>query len=136
MSVTAMVKQVQPLNFQPTILVVDDSEIVLEMTEEMLRSTGHDVRTCDTPIGVTLVAVREQPDLVLVDLEMASLGGDRVVAALKRGGRTAHIPVVIHSDRSVAELEAAVLKSGADGYIRKTSDARLLSRTIRQYLGE
>lgn len=121
-------------NVLPKILVVDDSEVVLEVTEYMLRSTGYDVVTCNTPIGVTLVAVREQPALVLVDLDMASMGGDRVVASLKASTRTANIPVLIHSDRDVLELEAAAHDSGADGYIRKTSDANLLCRYIRKHL--
>jgi DNA-binding response OmpR family regulator len=119
----------------PKILVVDDSEVVLEVTEYMLRSTGYEVVTCNTPIGVTLVAAREQPSLVLVDLDMASMGGDRVVASLKASMRTANIPVLIHSDREAPELEAATRNSGADGYIKKTADARALCRQIRAHLG-
>lgn len=128
-----MTKLTNPIQ-QPKILVVDDSEVVLEVTEYMLRSTGHDVVTCNTPIGVTLVAAREQPALILVDLDMASMGGDRVVASLKASMRTAEIPVLIHSDRATEELESAARRSGADGFIRKTSDAAALSRQIRAHL--
>jgi two-component system alkaline phosphatase synthesis response regulator PhoP len=128
-----MTKVTNPIQ-QPKILVVDDSEVVLEVTEYMLRSTGHDVVTCNTPIGVTLVAAREKPALILVDLDMASMGGDRVVTSLKASTRTAGIPVLIHSDRAAAELEAAAAKSGADGFIQKTSDAAVLSQQIQSHL--
>ena len=74
------------------ILIIDDSELVLAATRGMLESLGFLVVTVSSPIGAVLVAAEERPDLVLVDLSMASLSGDRVVSSLKRNARTSAIP--------------------------------------------
>lgn len=119
----------------PKVVVIDDSEIVLEATRHMLERAGLRVVTCASPIGAALIVSREQPDLVLVDLDMASMSGERVVAAIKNGPRTAKLAVYLFSDRRVPELTAAAARSGADGFIRKEGDANALMRSIRKALG-
>lgn len=114
------------------VMVVDDSELVLEVTKGMLRSAGFDVITCDSPIGAVLRVVQEKPDVVLVDLDMASMGGDRLILALKQGPRTAHIPVCLYTSQDPRIAQEAVRRSRADGFIAKGCDPLLLAHAVRR----
>lgn len=117
------------------ILVIDDSEIVLEATREMLKAGGFQVVTCDSPIGAGLLVVAEQPDLVLVDLNMASVGGERVVSSLKSGPRTGHIPVYLYTSAPASEVAAVLKRSRADGVIPKGGSGLDLATALRGVLG-
>lgn len=116
------------------VLVIDDSVIVLETTRMMLEDHGIEVVAVDTPIGAAMIVAREQPNLVLVDVNMASMSGDMVVEALRRGQRTKSTPVLLYSGRSAEELQETATRCGADGYIQKTDDETELMRQINFWL--
>ena len=53
-----------------TILVVDDSEVVLNVTRTLLEAVGYRVLTHSGPAGCVAVILQEKPDLVLIDVNM------------------------------------------------------------------
>jgi len=115
------------------ILVVDDSEICRELVKLLLQSRGYDVITLDSPFGFGAAVAREQPDLVLVDVNMPALhGGKLVEVALQKG--ILSCPIVFHSDRPARELQSLVLSTGASGFIPKTNDADELVSRVEEYL--
>lgn len=116
------------------IMVIDDSEIVLQATKAMLQEGGFDVVICDSPIGAALRVIQERPDLVLVDLDMASMPGDRVIASLKSGPRTARIPVFLYTGTNAEAARDIAKRSGADGLIEKTWDAMIFAQMVRRAL--
>ena len=115
------------------ILVVDDSEIVREMVSIELEERGFTVVVMESPLGFTSALKREQPDLVLMDVSMPALQGDKLVDLANRSG-TPGCPIVLHSDRPEAELQTLVKNCGASGYIRKTSDGNQLAASVDRYL--
>jgi CheY-like chemotaxis protein len=117
------------------ILVVDDSALILRMTSVMLEAHGFEVITCDSPVVAGLRAGTERPDLVLVDLDLGDVSGERVVAAIKNGPRTAHLRVYLYTATEVATLDETVRRSRADGVIPKGSDGAALARAVRRALG-
>jgi CheY-like chemotaxis protein len=126
----------QPARPARRILVVDDSQICLEATAMMLEDAGCTVVTVDSPFALSSALVREQPDLVLVDVTMPGLTGDKLVEITLRNRTGGRAPVIVlHSDRSEAELRALARSCGAAGFIRKTSDQQTLAREIDRYLG-
>src|SRR5688500_15479513 len=60
------------------VMMVDDSDVVLEAGRIVLEENGFDVVTLDNPLLVALAVRREQPDLVLLDVNMPALKGDAV----------------------------------------------------------
>lgn len=116
------------------VMVIDDSEIVLDATKAMLLEGGFDVVTCDSPIGAVLRVISERPDVILVDLDMASIPGDRVIASLKSGPRTARIPVCLYTGQDASTAREALKRSGADALIEKTWDALSLAQAVRRAL--
>ena len=118
---------------RPKILVVDDSELCLEVVRMQLEARGFYVTCMDSPIGFGAALQRERPDLALVDACMPALDGAKLIAIVRQHG-PACCPILLHSDRPEAELQRLVEASGADGYIVKTSDGARLERTIREKL--
>lgn len=117
------------------VLVVDDSDLILRLTSAMLQANGFDVTTCDSPAGVVLRVIAEQPDLVLVDLDLGDVTGDRVIASLKNSPRTAHVRACLYTAAEAPEVADAMRRSRADGIIAKSSDGAALARAVRKAIG-
>lgn len=115
------------------IMIVDDSEIVREMVKLMLEEGGFDVVAVDSPFGFNSAMKLHRPDLVLVDVAMPALKGDKLVEIARRNELHA-CPIVLFSDRPEAELQRLARASGASGYICKTNDATALLRAVAKYL--
>lgn len=118
----------------PKILVVDDSDLCRELTRMMLEEYGYEVVTLATGFGFSNTLGREKPDLVLLDVSMPALSGTSLVEVTK--SQKAHrCPMVLFSDRPVAELSVLAQKCGAAGFIPKTSSASTLVESVRRFLG-
>ncbi len=66
------------------ILIVDDSDLVLEIYKEVLESADFEVITRNTPFGTASIIATEKPNLVLIDLFMPALSGDKLVELLRK----------------------------------------------------
>jgi DNA-binding response OmpR family regulator len=119
---------------QRTILVIDDSEIVLEMTRFTLESAGYRVLTRDRAQGSIVAILNEQPDLVLLDVNMPSMSGDSIAEVLSRSGPARHTVIVLYSSLPANALRMKALATGAHGFIQKTSVQADLVRQVRALL--
>ncbi len=113
------------------ILVVDDSPTVRASARFVLEKAGYDVVVLDTPFAFIQVLNTEMPDLVLMDVSMPGLRGDKL---LEIGQRYEHYrcPIVLFSSQPVDELSALVSSLGLAGFIPK--DLNLLLAEIPKYL--
>jgi CheY-like chemotaxis protein len=108
------------------ILIVDDDPVILEIARIVLESLGHHVLKRENPLGTTAEIVREQPDMVLVDVYMPFVSGDQLIRSIKEGAalKGAKEPVfVLYSGAPESELNRLVNETGADGAIHKKGDA-------------
>src|SRR5690606_2106243 len=104
-----------------TILVIDDSEIVLSVTQAILENAGYSVITHSRSTGSVALILQAKPDLVLLDVNMPSIRGD-MVARMSAATRLATgTVVVLHSSLAESELKRLAGECGADGYLQKTS---------------
>jgi len=113
------------------IIVVDDDATTLRVVGAALQSRGHDVVERDKAIGTTLAILREKPDVVLLDVRMPGLGGERL-AALIRSGNGPHPIVILHSSLPSDELDRLALSSGAAGAVRKCGDPAVFVQQFDQ----
>ena len=105
---------------QKRILVVDDSEVVLAMAGEALREGGFEVVTApDAREAAVLISGERLPDLIILDVMLPDLDGDKKARKLKDDERTRNIPIMLLSSKTEEELRWLVKTSGADGFIRK-----------------
>jgi DNA-binding NtrC family response regulator len=128
-----MVKETAAHGVRTKILVVDDSELAREAVAIILEEQGYDVVSTDSVFSFAHKLNMERPDLVLVDVMMPAMSGDKLVEiALKHHAGTC--PMVLFSDRPAADLERLARACGAAGFIQKTGDADALARSVASYL--
>jgi CheY-like chemotaxis protein len=102
------------------VLVVDDSEIVLAKASEALVADGYDVRTALSAFDADTYLYGEvKPDIVIMDVMMPRLDGDKKAKLLKSDETTSGIPILLLSSKSEDELGMLVRESGCEGFIRK-----------------
>jgi len=113
----------------PLLLLVDDSEAILEM-EQAALSRHYRISLARNGAEALARVAQERPDGVLLDLSMPDMDGDEVLARLQRDPRTASIPVLIVS--SETERADACLERGALASLHKpVAAARLVSEVER-----
>ncbi len=119
---------------KPKIVVIDDSEVVLEVTRGALESAGFDVVVHNRPAGCVALILHEKPDLVLMDVNMPGLGGDTIVSVLGKAAPTSDTVVLLHSSLSAEVLRTKATSAGAHGFIQKSGDLFGLVREINRWL--
>ena len=113
------------------VLVVDDDEQYLRLTARVLRDAGYDVVTRTDVIGTAYTVTQEKPDLVLIDVNMPLLTGDRLTELLQRSVRERPL-IVLHSGEDEKTLAQRAAACGADASIPKGLTVnRLLQRLAR-----
>lgn len=117
---------------KPTVLVVDDSNICLDLAREVLEADGNRVVTTSSPLGVNRLIAKERPDVIVVDVSMPAMRGDKLIALVRRH-QDHPVPILLHSDRPVDELRELVRTSGASSYVQKTESEEALVRAVRIY---
>ncbi|MFZ5896890.1 MAG: response regulator [Myxococcota bacterium] len=115
----------------PTIVVIDNSELVLAATREVLESAGYRVVTHSRPAGAVALIIQEKPDVVLLEV---NIGGDSVAKLFGKAQPNSSTIVLLYSSLSAAALEAKAAACGAHGFIRKTPDGVDFLRQINGWL--
>ena len=109
------------MNESLKIMLVDDDRTTLEVLGAMLEDRGYSVVQRNTAIGTTQAIIRENPDVVLLDVRMPGLSGDKLAELIS--SRHADRPVVVlHSSSPRGELERLARRCGASAAIEKASD--------------
>jgi DNA-binding response OmpR family regulator len=116
------------------ILVVEDEPRVLEVIKKRLEVAGHHVITAvDGAEGFEL-AKSENPDLIVLDLMLPKKDGYDVCWELKHDPRYEPIPILMLTARTQdSEIERG-MKSGADGYMIKPFDGKVLVDRVAELL--
>jgi diguanylate cyclase (GGDEF)-like protein len=112
-----------------TVLLVEDSAAIRALVRRMLVAGGH--RVIDVAAGAAaLAACREQqPDVMLLDVEMPEMSGWEVLAAMKADPDLRDVPVVFLTGRSDTADMVDGLRLGAHDYLRKPCEpTELLAR--------
>jgi len=119
---------------KPKILVIDDSEVVLEVTRSALEGAGYQVITHDRPAGCVALLLHEKPDLVLMDVNMPGLGGDTIVSVFGKAQPKGDTIVLLYSSLSSDVLRAKAATAGAHGFLQKSGDTFGLVREVNRWL--
>lgn len=118
----------------PLILVVEDDAGVREFIAEVLEERGYEVITAaDGLEGLVKLELRH-PSLMLLDLMMPNVEGDRVLAEIRSDPRLANVPVLVVSGREDAHRVFDPLV-GRENVVRKPFDPDALARRVAELVG-
>ena len=123
------------LQQKKTILLVDDSALMLRSLKAMLESY-YEIRLAKSGKQALKMLEKEKPDLILLDYEMEGIDGRMMFEMMRADDALKDIPVVFLT--SVANRQAiySVLKSKPDGYILKPPDEKRIRKTIEEVLAK
>ena len=100
-----------------TILVVDDSEVVLTLVELDLKEAGYRVALARDGRSGLKIARQVNPDLIILDVQMPEMDGYEACRQLRKS--FAHIPIIMLTSLSNLSNMRAGYAAGADDYITK-----------------
>src|SRR5450759_1215867 len=101
------------------VLIVEDNPANMKLATFLLQSAGHTVFSAtDAEAGLTM-ARGEQPDLILMDIQLPGMDGLEATALLKRDDATRAIPVVALHRQGGEGDEERLRAAGCDGYVAK-----------------
>jgi two-component system, cell cycle response regulator DivK len=116
------------------VLVVEDNAANRALATFLLQSAGHSVLSAtDAEAGVTL-ARNEQPDLILMDIQLPGMDGLAATVLLKADRATQAIPVIALTALAMKGDEERIRAAGCDGYIAKPLDYKRFLAAIAAQL--
>jgi two-component system OmpR family response regulator len=115
-------------------LIVDDDRGFLELAATVLSAEGFEVRVARTPGEAMVWAVREPPDVVLLDILLKNADGLDVLEALRDEPETRNTPVLACTALGERDSGALLTSCGFDGMISKPFDMARFARRLRDSL--
>jgi len=113
------------------ILVVDDSEFIIELVESALTAIGCTVLKAYTGEDALELISRDIPDLIILDVVMPGLSGLEVCRRLKQNERTMLIPIVMLTSKDYVEDKITGFETGADEYLTKPFNIKELQVRVQ-----
>ena len=118
----------------PKILIIEDNATNMTLAIFLLQSAGYTVVSAtDAETGLTL-ARAEQPDLILMDIQLPGMDGLQATALLKKDESTRAIPVIALTALAMKGDEERIRAAGCDGYIAKPMRYQEFLATIALHL--
>jgi len=117
---------------QKCVLIYDDDPEILFLCKAILEKKQYRVETllrCENVINdIGLI----QPAIILMDLWIPEIGGEKAITMMKENPATQSVPVILFSAN--ADIREICKKIKADGYIEKPFDIAVFTETIRKHL--
>lgn len=118
------------------VLIVEDSSTDAHAYGRMLRGHGHVVHVANTGEQGLELAVRLQPDVILMDVVMPGVNGFEATRLLRRERATASIPIIILSTKAQDTDRIWGLRQGAIDYLVKPVGRAVLLRSVDAALAD
>ena len=117
-----------------TVLTVDDSATMRDMLLATLSALGYRVvQAADGLLGLETLE-REQPDVIITDINMPRLDGIGFIQKVRDNARHRATPILVLTTNTDPELKNTARRAGATGWIVKPFDPQKLAEAIRRVM--
>jgi DNA-binding response OmpR family regulator len=117
-----------------SVLLIEDEQDVADLLRYNLNRAGYLVSLADNGLTGLEKAREERPDVIILDLMLPGMPGEKVCKALKEDDSTAAIPVIILTAKAEAEQRILGLELGADDYVPKPFSPKELVLRVQALL--
>ena len=117
-------------NNRVRILYIDDDPGAIRMVGKLVGTDGHRLTGAGDVRQGIVTAMREKPDLILMDYDLPGVNGLDAVMMIKKSGTLGKTPIVMISASATDEEAHRFLNKGCDGFIPKPVSKERLLATI------
>jgi CheY-like chemotaxis protein len=126
-------KTIKKTKETPVILVVEDNPDNMITIKAILQNKYTILEATDGEQGL-IMALTEEPDLVLLDMSLPKMDGFTVVNKLKEHSEAKSIPVIALTARAMKGDREMMIEAGCDDYIAKPIDPEQIRQVINEWL--
>ena len=116
------------------VLVIDDEPDVRWLIRMSLERAGHEVLDAEDGLRGIALAMKQRPEIIVLDLMMPVMDGYGVLAELAKDPRTAAIPVVVLSAKAIPDEAGRAAAAGAQRFLEKPFDPDELAIELAELL--
>jgi diguanylate cyclase (GGDEF)-like protein len=120
--------------FRKKILIIDDTELMVKLTTDILTEKGYEVVSASNGLDGIKMVMTEKPDLVLLDIVMPGIDGFEVCKLLRQDESNNLMPIIMLTAQGNEEDKLTGLELGADDYITKPFNPRELISRVKNTL--
>lgn len=117
------------------VLIVEDNELNMKLFHDLLEAHGYDVVECTSGAKVLETARENNPDLILMDIQLPEVSGLDVTKWLKEDDELKHIPVVAVTAFAMKGDEEKIREGGCEDYISKPISVTRFLEVVGKYAG-
>ncbi len=115
-----------------TILCIEDNPQNMRLVRKILQFGGYQVIEANDGLSGVQLALSQQPDLILMDINLPDIDG---LEATHRIKEKMHVPIVALTANAMYGDEERILSAGCDGYISKPVSKEHLLQQVALFLG-
>src|SRR5712691_610222 len=123
------------LDKKPKILYIEDNPENRMLVRAVLEAAGYDLVEAEDGLAGIEAAIREEPALILLDINLPGVDGYEIVAILKSFPNLAATPVIAVTAYAMQGDWQRTLVAGCDGYIQKPINVDAFPRQVAEFLG-
>ena len=116
------------------VLVIDDEPDVRWLIRMSLERAGHEVFDAEDGLRGIALAMKQRPDVIVLDLMMPVMDGYGVLAELAKDPKTASVPVVVLSAKAIPDEADRASAAGARRFMEKPFDPDELAIELGELL--
>jgi diguanylate cyclase (GGDEF)-like protein len=121
------------MQIMPTLLIVDDQAINLHVLHQIF-SNDYEVFIANSGAEALAFCLKQQPDLILLDVIMPKMDGHEVCRLLKADDLTRDIPVIFVTAKSSSEEEEEGLTVGAVDFITRSTSPNIIRARVKTHI--
>lgn len=114
------------------ILLVDDANLFLEVARQILKPTGAQILIAKSGLEAMKALETDKPDMIILDLMMPEMGGDKVCLHVKSTPKYQDIPVIMVTSRGRPEELEKCRQAGCDDFLTKPIKPEVLLEKVAQ----
>src|SRR5438105_7912543 len=123
------------LDKKPKVLYIEDNRENRMLVRAVLEASGYTIVEAEDGLAGIEAAIREEPALILLDINLPGVDGYEIVAILKSFPNLASTPVIAVTAYAMQGDRQRTLVAGCDGYIQKPIDVDAFPRQVAEFLG-
>ena len=118
------------------ILVVDDNDTNLYLIRFILEKNGHEVIEAKDGLEGVKLALEEEPDLVIMDIQLPGIDGHEATRRIRGEESKEEIPIIALTSFAMPIDKELALGAGCNSYLTKPIDVQTFITEVNRYLAE